>query len=93
MDYELLVCKKVSLDRFVNESYCGKNHILALVEEGSFRFHCGKGWEEAHPLEAVNFKEGVLIFGLFGDGILGRESLDGSRRPGAVLCGTRFGAG
>jgi len=59
MDYELLVCKKVSLDRFVNESYCGKNHILALIEEGSFRFHCGKGWEEAHPLEAVNFKEGV----------------------------------
>lgn len=60
MDYRLLVCKHITIDKFQNEVFRGKDDILALVEQGSFVFDCGNGLQQVGPLEAVNFKKGVF---------------------------------
>ena len=60
MNYTLLVCKKVVIDKFQNEHFTAKDDILALIESGSFIFDEGNGEVEASALEAVNFKKGKV---------------------------------
>lgn len=60
MEYDLLVCKFVAREKFENEVYTGTDDIFALVESGSFVFDDGSGLKTVGPLEAVNFKKGVL---------------------------------
>ena len=60
MNYTLLVCKKVVIDKFQNEHFTAKDDILALIESGSFIFDEGNGEVKASALEAVNFKKGKL---------------------------------
>lgn len=60
MEYTLLVCKQVVRDAFEHEKYIGTDDILAVVESGSFVFDCGGEMQTVGPLEAVNFKKGLL---------------------------------
>lgn len=57
MNYTLLVCKKVEIDKFKNEHFTAKDDILALIESGSFVFDEGNGKVTASAFEAVNFKK------------------------------------
>ncbi len=60
MNYTLLVCKKVEIDKFKNEHFTANDDILALIESGSFTFDEGNGEENASAFEAVNFKKDKL---------------------------------
>ena len=59
MEHSLLVCKQVIRSTFMNESFLGKDDILALVVRGCFDFDNGGGIQRAHPMQAVNFRHGV----------------------------------
>lgn len=58
MNFELLVCVKVEREKFSMENYFGEDHVLALVERGSFVFDGGDGMESVGPLDAVCFEKG-----------------------------------
>lgn len=60
MDHTLLVCRAVSRQEFENKEHQGEDDILALVESGSFCFDNGSGMQTVGPLEAMNFKQGLL---------------------------------
>ena len=59
MELNLLVCKQLEREHFLNETYVGEDDVFALVEQGLFVFDNGNGLEKVGPLEAVNFKRGV----------------------------------